>query len=90
VSDGLNPRSAFEVHARDGRAYLIFADGHVEGFGESPIVINRIPALVRAAERKGREAVDFRAAAIKAPTAKTCRRGGPVRRAFLWTATQAP
>jgi len=40
---------AFEIRHADGSAQRIWPDGRVEGFGPSPVIINRIPAIVNAA-----------------------------------------
>lgn len=41
-------RPVFEVTARDGRYFAIFADGRVHGdFGDDCIIINRIPQYAR-------------------------------------------
>jgi hypothetical protein len=37
----------FEI--RGDKSYKIWADGHIEGFAEPAIVINRIPATIREA-----------------------------------------
>lgn len=39
---------AFEVLARDGATFRIWADGRVEGFPPNAVIINRIPALLGA------------------------------------------
>lgn len=33
----------FEIHENDGKTYKIFADGRTEGFGNDPMIVNRIP-----------------------------------------------
>jgi hypothetical protein len=46
MSDMLNGTAAFEVRAADGHWYRIWSDGRTEGFGDAPIIINRIPPQI--------------------------------------------
>lgn len=41
----LSDRPAFEVRGPDNH-YKIWADGRIEGFGKSTMIINRIPVLM--------------------------------------------
>jgi hypothetical protein len=41
----MTDKPAFEVHAGD-RVFKVYANGMTDGFGDGPIVVNRIPALV--------------------------------------------
>lgn len=40
-------KAAFEIHAKDGRAWKIYVDGRTEGFPEGSVIFNRIPLQVR-------------------------------------------
>jgi hypothetical protein len=44
----------FMVMARDGRKYVIYADGNIDGFGEATIIMNFHDALVDIAVERDR------------------------------------
>lgn len=47
----------FEVHTAGGQAYRIWIDGHIEGFGEDTIVVNRILPVIHREQAKAIQAV---------------------------------
>jgi hypothetical protein len=46
----------FQVTAKDGKVYRIWANGKIEGFGQEPVVVNRIPLTISDARRNAKEA----------------------------------